>query len=261
MYSYHDCYKILSIESSCDWPDVRKAYRQKIQKWHPDRITDAAIKSSAEDKLKELNLAYEQLSAYYKMHGHLPAQEIPRDVVADKGEAKPARSRPQSKSVPKTDKEVDRNNGSSGPLNISNPSNLLSLLVFTVIGLALYTLIDIESPDNRSTKDIDPSQLESSRSTGNYKPGEQDRIVTDAKLKSSDDKKNSPTEEDDSHIKVVEYFTIGSSVRDVLRIQGIPDSVVDNIWFYGESTIEFEDGVVKDWHRTAASPLKAHMDL
>ncbi len=261
MYSYHDCYKILSIESSCDWPGVRKAYRQKIQKWHPDRITDAAIKSSAEDKLKELNLAYEQLSVYYKMHGYLPVQEIPRDVVADKVEAKPARSRPQSKSVPKTDKESDRNNGGPGSLNISNPSNLLSLLVFTVIGLALYTLLDIESPEDRSTQDIDSSLLESSRSTGNFKLGEQDGITTDAKLKSSDDEKNSHTEEDDSHIRVMEYFTIGSSVKDVLRIQGMPDSVVDNIWFYGESTIKFEDGVVKDWKRTAASPLKAHMDL
>ncbi len=262
MYSYHDCYKILSIEPSCDWPGVRKAYKQMIQKWHPDRITDSVIKSSAEDKLKELNLAYEQLSVYYKTHGYLPQQEKPEDVVADKVESKPARSRPKSRPVAKSDKtdKVNRRNSSSAPLNISNPSTLLSLLVFTVIGLVLYTLLDIETPRDRSTQDMDSSQPENSRSTGDFKPGRKDETVFDAKLKSSDDKKNSHSDGDHSNIRK-EYFTIGSSVSDVLRIQGTPDSVVNNIWFYGESSIEFEDGVVKDWKRTAASPLKAHMDL
>ncbi len=259
MYSYHDCYKILSIESGCDWAGVRKAYKQKIQKWHPDRFADSAKKSSAEDKLKELNRAYEQLSVYYKVHGYLPAQDKPTDVVADNIKAKPSRSRHQPKPAAR-EPEADKSNNSSFQQHLSKQSSLFSLVVFTVLAFSLYNLINIESPDGRTTHDPDPAHLESDTSSGNFKHSRHDDPTLHAKLKTSNDVIKSHSKEDHSDIKI-EYFTIGSSAVDVLRIQGTPDSVVGNIWFYGESSIEFEDGVVKDWKRTAADPLNAHMDL
>lgn len=260
MYSYQDCYKILSIESSCDWPGARKAYKQKIQKWHPDRITDAAKKSSAEDKLKELNLAYEQLSIYYKKHGYLPAQIKQSEIDTESIEVKPDRSRKQPAEQTAKPSESVKNSTASSTLNVSRQSSVLSLVVFTVLGLVMYSLLDFESPDAGSMKNTEQNQQSSSTLQENSKAKSNYESEGLTKLNTSKDELNSSSEEDDSHIKT-EYFTIGSSTIDVLRVQGTPDSVVDNTWFYGESSVEFEDGVVKDWKRSVANPLNAHMDL
>lgn len=262
MYSYHDCYKILAIESTSDWAGVRKAYKQKIQKWHPDRITDSIKKSSAEDKLKELNLAYEQIYTYYKKHGCLPPQDNPSEVIEDKIESKPSRSRPYSKPIPEADSSY-RSDDTPAP-HLTRPGKLLPLVIFTVIGLSFYILLDTDKPDAHSTQKLDSPAPENrtfsaSRNTDNNSKNNTMTTIDDT-LSLSADNEMSQLEED-RYKEMVEYFTIGTSVGEVLRIQGPPDLVVDNTWFYGESSIEFEDGVVKDWKRNANHPLKAHIDL
>lgn len=53
-----------------------------------------------------------------------------------------------------------------------------------------------------------------------------------------------------------EYFTYGSTLGEVVLIQGPPDKTIGDVWFYGESEIHFEDGLVIEWLRTANNPLK-----
>jgi hypothetical protein len=257
MYSYQDCYKILSIESDCDWAEVRKAYKQKIQKWHPDRITDSAMKSSAEDKLKELNLAYEQLSGYYKTHGSLPIQDQAVDFIQDEPVTEASRPRPRSKPAQKTDSSY-KSRDPAAP-QAKQPRTLIPLVIFTVIGLSIYAWLDVDKANNHSTneQESNPQAPENNEFSENLKT---DSNTTSDTPVSSKDYEVSQTEESYPD-GAIEYFTIGSSVGEVLQIQGPPDSVAGNIWFYGESSIEFEDGVVKDWKRTAEYPLKAHIDL
>lgn len=51
-------YEILGVDEDADEDEIRKAYRKKAQKWHPDR----SDKPNAEDKFKEIGEAYAVLS-------------------------------------------------------------------------------------------------------------------------------------------------------------------------------------------------------
>jgi len=55
---YRDYYKVLGISKDANHDEVRKAFRKLARKYHPDVAED---KSTAEEKFKELNEAYEVL--------------------------------------------------------------------------------------------------------------------------------------------------------------------------------------------------------
>ncbi|WP_405268021.1 TerB family tellurite resistance protein [Cellulophaga sp. Ld12] len=61
--SADNAYKILEIEKSATDDDVKKAYRTMAKKYHPDRVIteDQAIKKGAEEKFKEVQMAYETI--------------------------------------------------------------------------------------------------------------------------------------------------------------------------------------------------------
>lgn len=61
--SADNAYKILEIEKTVSDDEVKKAYRKMAKKYHPDKvITDnEAIKKGAEEKFKQVQLAYEQI--------------------------------------------------------------------------------------------------------------------------------------------------------------------------------------------------------
>ncbi len=52
--------EILGISLSADEQTVRTAYRQKVKDCHPDKYQDAAEQKAAQERLIELNLAYEE---------------------------------------------------------------------------------------------------------------------------------------------------------------------------------------------------------
>src|SRR4029453_3042942 len=56
-----DC-RILEIEPGASLEEIRQAYRDQTKVWHPDRFSnDIRIQKKAEDKLKQINLAYQRL--------------------------------------------------------------------------------------------------------------------------------------------------------------------------------------------------------
>lgn len=61
--SADNAYKILEIEKSASDDEVKKAYRTMAKKYHPDRVNneDEAIKKGAEEKFKEVQIAYETI--------------------------------------------------------------------------------------------------------------------------------------------------------------------------------------------------------
>jgi DnaJ-class molecular chaperone len=54
-----DYYKILEVSKEASQEEIKKAFRQKALKFHPDRNNGD---KEAEDKFKEINEAYETLS-------------------------------------------------------------------------------------------------------------------------------------------------------------------------------------------------------
>lgn len=56
-------YKILEIERSATVPEIKKAYRTMVKKYHPDKLQhmDEVYRKGAEEKFKKVQEAYEQL--------------------------------------------------------------------------------------------------------------------------------------------------------------------------------------------------------
>ncbi len=58
-------YEILEVNKSASPEQVRQAYKDLVNIWHPDRVSNNdRLKQKAEDKLKEINIAYEKVNSY-----------------------------------------------------------------------------------------------------------------------------------------------------------------------------------------------------
>jgi curved DNA-binding protein CbpA len=60
------CLEILELESVSSLAELKRAYRDLVQIWHPDRFHgNSRLEQNAGKKLKEITLAYEHLLAYF----------------------------------------------------------------------------------------------------------------------------------------------------------------------------------------------------
>ena len=55
-------YKVLGVNEGATNEEIRAAYLSLVKKYHPDKYTDPDMKQLANEKLKEINEAYEQLT-------------------------------------------------------------------------------------------------------------------------------------------------------------------------------------------------------
>lgn len=58
-----DPWKTLGVKQNSSDEEIKKAYRSLVKKYHPDRFQDAAAKELANEKLKEINEAYEAITS------------------------------------------------------------------------------------------------------------------------------------------------------------------------------------------------------
>lgn len=63
-------YKTLDISISATASEIKQAYRDLVKVWHPDRFAnDIKLQKKAEDKLKEINVAYEYIINHFNNSG------------------------------------------------------------------------------------------------------------------------------------------------------------------------------------------------
>ncbi len=66
-------YEILELKPGASREEVRRAYTDLVKVWHPDRFThDPRLQQKAQEKLKEINEAYERLQAGSRMRALQP---------------------------------------------------------------------------------------------------------------------------------------------------------------------------------------------
>ena len=63
----NDPYKILNIPSTATDEEVKKAYRELARKYHPDNYHDNPLADLAQEKMKEINEAYELIQKQRKV--------------------------------------------------------------------------------------------------------------------------------------------------------------------------------------------------
>ena len=61
MADYRDPYKVLGVSPASTDDEIKEAYRALARKYHPDKYTDKDMKELAEEKMKEVNAAYEEI--------------------------------------------------------------------------------------------------------------------------------------------------------------------------------------------------------
>jgi len=89
MDDYSASYATLGVDPDTDWQTLRRRYKRLIGQWHPDRFSgDTASAEIAEERSKQITIAYQTLWKYRRQHGVLPPR---KRAAEDKGVQGPRR--------------------------------------------------------------------------------------------------------------------------------------------------------------------------
>lgn len=55
-------YEVLGLKQGASQEEIKKAYRELVKKYHPDRHTNNELKDLAQEKMREINEAYDTLT-------------------------------------------------------------------------------------------------------------------------------------------------------------------------------------------------------
>lgn len=228
-------YACLEIAPGCEWTQLRDQYRLLAKRWHPDHFHDDREKAVADEKIKEINQAFNAFSVYYKTHGRLPlTAPTPHDQRPHHSTAGTA-SEPRAhadtgfhyQAAPRTAAPRARRRGPT----------MMAALALTA--MAAYWLWPLGAPEPLPYVNTAPVELPPAPAQP-YPVAPQVTPVSAAQQT---------------------FFTIGSTLGEVHAVQGNPSRVEGEIWYYGNSKVYFRNGRVERWHMDPASPINARMEL
>lgn len=230
---FSECYRILGLTPGCHWDEVQAAYRRMVQKWHPDRYPPQSdAQTEAGQRMQELNKAYTALSDYYRSQGKLPFEAGERgSPTATEKTASPPRPNTRNPAAA-NDRSQD---AYQAPIQqpardgASSLSAWIAVALLAVIGYYVYLGFSIHEDE---TEFEQAAETETITPASTYKP----------------QTRSSPG-------KPYKSFGLGSTPGEVLEAQGIPTHTAGDLWFYGESEVYFEKGVVVSWQSSAGFPL------
>jgi curved DNA-binding protein CbpA len=136
MSDFERYYRVLGLKPGASLEEINQAYRQLAFQWHPDRLPkdDLTLQAAAQEKLKALNQAREQLrSRPLHYHGRT---ERHADRDSDRGYAKrrqarddynqPPRPEPPQASAQAAPSRSEQSPAASSKSSVKQPSNFAS---------------------------------------------------------------------------------------------------------------------------------------
>ncbi len=270
-YSHIKCYKILNVHPDSEWAELRKSYKNLIQKWHPDKFEDGSDKkSAANEKIKQINIAYNQLNNYKRKYGSLPKTEnnnspATPSINANRRAKSAQPQAPDGKQKKQTTKPRPHSPVSRSTNTKSKKYKSLTLSSIAILIISFYLLSTEDTKYNSEEKTVisKPNNnfrisTTKERVTKKHLPIE--KTSTIANHKQALKTENTINEQQNFKINIEKsYFTNGSTLGEVISIQGTPTKVSGDIWYYGKSEVHFHEGEVTSWVRDAQTPLRARL--
>ncbi|SPF32409.1 hypothetical protein SBDP1_1040047 [Syntrophobacter sp. SbD1] len=253
-------FQVLGLQPGSTPSEVRRAYRDLVKKWHPDRHHSKPYETRAlaEKKFREIDEAYKRIVTGWKATPRAAARSAnpARPQSAQRPEAK-AHAGPASRNRPKIAFHILYRKKVILPaiLLLAAGFIFMQLPSFFSNSLPLDSSLSNSSLPNSSlsnkaadTETTVPQNAEPSPGANNTNtegPSEATAPQTSAHLTSPASPSDlppallqpQPTERSS-------FFTLGSTTSEVLSVQGTPSRVQGQTWIYGLSEVDFRNGRV-----------------
>ena len=254
----HESYRILEVELGAPLEDVKRAYRELVKVWHPDRFThDPKLQIKAQEKLKAINLAYERICA-----GGSARRESKSDKPADSRSGAQTAAPPQSpRSATMPAKET--------PWGRRFAQAAMAVVLIVVVR-AIFSTKDNPQPRSAGNQVAYfeprpaaqaplPSPVDAQRKIENHISAITPVEKQTAKGALSQSGPAIVTEDTSAPRS---FFTVASSKNEVLAVQGTPDEFSDTVFTYPYgSKVFFQGGHVVSWKMSPTFPLKVKLLL
>lgn len=252
-------YELLKVPSDASRADLKKAYRDLVKQWHPDRFQQASVweRRVAEEKFKEITVAYQRAMSAWKegtvqdnsrrreAPGTNPPVDGSRNGVATRQER--SRSRAWADGITFLLSFLRR-----FPLLLLGWKQRFASLHLLAGGalVALFIVMNLYWWLGATSSGLTPSRGSTVNRENRLQVDQLESAVTESLHHSESESPSQPSAEssfsNEAHNTAAShsYFTLGSTTEDVRRVQGPPSNVKGNTWSYGLSEVQFRDNRV-----------------
>ena len=280
--------RILDLDSNATEAEIRTSYLTMVKVWHPDRFdNDDALRKSAEEKLRDVNAAYEYLTLtvsereQWQPPSHWSRITAPRPTAASAGFAEAKSNKLNWGMTLRTVWRIFR--------TLRTIAKISALLCFLLFGRYTWIALDAPQPpslqpgkmETFSKEDMakelqGPKERFEEAVNGDLKRLNLDRFAVKTAPKVAETaqpvepeakpvsppkgSRQQPEKLPDAPHPIQSYITVGSTKAEVLDMQGPPTDSSDDKLVYGQSEIYFKDEAVIGWKiDPVANPIRVKL--